>query len=381
LQDDPACARARWGLGRIEMLASRKVAARNQIARAFQLDPRDPDIVLTYAGFVEDHQSQVRLALNFLALTAGNDAYKSQREEVTARLQIAARTGSNDPLRLTSPYHPYRLKLAAYFPDGRKQSGLLVVARVNGAKPVRLILDTGADGIFIDRRYAQAAGVERMAADRISGAGTASEESAWLGLAGRITIGSLEMENSLVHVTEKSPFPNADGVIGLNIFEKFLLRLDPAARVLDLIPFDDEADGSPAAADTIQILRVRNLLLVNPLVDGRQDRYFLLDTGASFSGTTGNDITGSAGGKTGGLEVDVRGAAGRVDGVFAGRPMRVTMGARQFVDNKPVQLDLSELSHHEGVEISGIIGYPLLEKSVLTINYRAGLIGFGQPKP
>jgi hypothetical protein len=49
------------------------------------------------------------------------------------------------------------------------------------------------------------------------------------------------------------------------------------------------------------------------------------------------------------------------------------------VDEHPVKLDLTELSRYAGIEISGIIGYPLLAKSGLTINYRDGLVQFGEP--
>src|SRR5260370_6676515 len=41
LSADPGCARALWGLGRIEELHFRRGAARDYFAAAFRLDPRD----------------------------------------------------------------------------------------------------------------------------------------------------------------------------------------------------------------------------------------------------------------------------------------------------------------------------------------------------
>jgi hypothetical protein len=36
------------------------------------------------------------------------------------------------------------------------------------------------------------------------------------------------------------------------------------------------------------------------------------------------------------------------------------------------------MSRQEGVEISGIVGFSVVSKAVLTINYRDGLVGFGR---
>ena len=43
-------------------------------------------------------------------------------------------------------------------------------------------------------------------------------------------------------------------------------------------------------------------------------------------------------------------------------------------DVDPIAFDLREISRQEGVEISGLIGYPALSRGVLTIDYRDGLI-------
>jgi hypothetical protein len=41
---------------------------------------------------------------------------------------------------------------------------------------------------------------------------------------------------------------------------------------------------------------------------------------------------------------------------------------------EPIAIDLREMSRREGVEISGLIGYPAVSQAILTINYRDGLI-------
>jgi hypothetical protein len=48
----------------------------------------------------------------------------------------------------------------------------------------------------------------------------------------------------------------------------------------------------------------------------------------------------------------------------------------RLADFSPVSFDLSEMSRQEGVEISGIVGFSTVSKTVVTINYRDGLVGF-----
>ena len=45
-----------------------------------------------------------------------------------------------------------------------------------------------------------------------------------------------------------------------------------------------------------------------------------------------------------------------------------------------MSVDLTSMSQQAGVEIAGILGYPLLRQSILTINYRDGLVAFASNK-
>lgn len=374
VEADGNYARGYWGLGRIELLASRGTVAREHIASAFQLDPRDPDIMLAFADFVKDARSRIILLRNFLSIAGGANADRARVEDVAARLEIAERMGRLDNARLASPYQTYRIKLAGYYPNGQDQTGLLMEVRLNGSKPLRLILDSGADGIFVRAASARTLNLERVTNDRIAGVGSPRDDDAYVGLAHRVTSGDLELEDCLIHVSETGSFPNADGVIGTNLFEKFLVHVDPVSASLDLSPYEN--GSNPAAASRmVRAWRVGQLLLVNASTAGGRDRCFLLDTGSSFSAapaSSARDVWEAA-------EVDIRGADGRVRGARRAQPLRLTLDGKEVVDENPVQLDLTELSRHEGIEISGIIGYPALEKSGLTINYRDGLVLFGSP--
>src|SRR5258708_7024697 len=68
----PACARAIWGLGRIEELNFRRGAARDYFATAFRLNPRDPQIIRSYGSVIPNRDSQTILLKNYIAV--GSDA-------------------------------------------------------------------------------------------------------------------------------------------------------------------------------------------------------------------------------------------------------------------------------------------------------------------
>jgi len=71
LAEDNTCARAVWGLGRIEELNFRRVSARGYFADAFRLDPEDPKIIRSYASVVADQAAESNLLRNYIA--AGGD--------------------------------------------------------------------------------------------------------------------------------------------------------------------------------------------------------------------------------------------------------------------------------------------------------------------
>ena len=253
IECNSTCARAHWGLARIELLGSNRGGARDRIARAYQLDPSDPDIVLSYADFVTDPTARIALLRNFLTLATSRNWDRARLEDAAARLQITERLGRLDLGRLASGYQAYRFRLNSYFPDDHTMGGLLLKVRVNGSEPLNLILDSGADGIFVAADRVRRAGLERLTADQIGGAGPVPNRDAYIALARHINIGALALEDSLVHVIRTSPFPNADGAIGMNVFEKFLMRLDPVSKTLELAPFTDGSLAVSPAENTVPV--------------------------------------------------------------------------------------------------------------------------------
>ena len=111
---------------------------------------------------------------------------------------------------------------------------------------------------------------------------------------------------------------NADGAIGTNVFENFLLTVDPHSLTFDLRPFPAATDRSAGA---VRAYRADQLLLVNASLDNHPDRYFVVDTGSSFSALSAP----RRGDFPGGPRIDIRGAAGPVDNVRRTHPMLLVL--------------------------------------------------------
>lgn len=92
-------------------------------------------------------------------------------------------------------------------------------------------------------------------------------------------------------------------MIGANLFQQFVVRLDARRRVLDLLPYPDEAPptGSedppwagrdrtelPAMGSLVPVCQTSHLLLVNAKLDADASGYLILDTGAAFSSIARN---------------------------------------------------------------------------------------------
>ena len=209
---NPGNARAWWGLGRIEQAQFHGQRARDLFSKAFSLNPRDTDIILSYADFVTDPASKSILLDNVARLASLDQPERAGR--AIALLQIHQRLQGRLPSRLASPYTAYRLPLTGFRPTTAAQAGILVAARINDSKPLRLLLDTGARGITVNAGAARNLGLETIADSRLGGFGEAAAAESHVALARTVTFGDLAFEECLVEISGHSLTTGADGVLG-----------------------------------------------------------------------------------------------------------------------------------------------------------------------
>jgi tetratricopeptide (TPR) repeat protein len=376
---NPKCARAYWGLGRIELAQFRGKSARDFMARAFGLDPRDPEIIASYADFMEDATSRSTLLWNVVQLTQHSDLRRA--EESLGRLEIERRLNGNRPARLESPYKGYAIQLSLFQPVSFRPDGLTVPVRINHGRVLHLLLDTGANGIAVSARTAAQLGLEPVTASGIAGlGGSGGLGSATRMLAKSVSIGELSYENCLVDATRQTLTSGADGVIGMNLFEAFEIRLDARARLLQLTPFAEQP--STLAYDrhlpknsgkSALVYGFRHLLLMPAKVKDREG-LFLLDTGSAAT-TISRDFGTPA--LPGYNSRPFTGVNGEIADALRLSPVTLRIAGRNYSDREPVSVDLSELSQRQGVQISGILGFSALRYGPVTINYRDGLVDLG----
>jgi predicted aspartyl protease len=292
----------------------------------------------------------------------------ARAEQAAARLQIENRLGGRPAGELVSPYISYHLPLGGFHPSGAAQNGLIVTARINGGRRVRLLLDTGARGLLLHRSAARGLGLEPITSAGVSGFGDGSAADGDLMLARRIAFDNLEFRDCLLQVSPRDLTPGADGILGPSLFERFRLRIDPRSRTLELTPGEPEE-----LADAPHVLGLNHLFLVRTNIEGGREGWFLLDTGAAFT-TLGRAFTSP---QLSATPVDLTGMQG-LAGAFRAAPIALRVGPHALAEAEPVALDLSAISQREGVEISGILGYSTLSRWPVTLDFRTGLLRIGE---
>ena len=76
------------------------------------------------------------------------------------RVAVAGSTSATDAhFDLVSPYQPYELELSSFCPVPGRSVGVFLHVRINGVRPLRLVLDSGADSIVIGAKAAHSLGL------------------------------------------------------------------------------------------------------------------------------------------------------------------------------------------------------------------------------
>ena len=365
---NPEDARALWGLGRIELLHFRREAARDLFSKAYRLDPKDPTIIRSYLDFVADPAARSILLRNLIAVA--KDSQPESARWALARLALESRLKGRDTGVLSSRYADYRIPLSGFRPSGSDNRGLVATVRVNGGRPLRLVLDTGARGILIHSSAARDLGLESLVESEVGGFGDGAATESTLSMARTISLGDLEFRDCLVEVAGRRTADGVDGILGPSLFERFLVRIDPRSQVLQLTA--RTGDETPVGD---QALGLDRLLLVRTELAAGRAGWFLLDTGSAFTAVASNSSARAARGadqQLSGLQGTA--AASRIS------PVWLRVAGRSMADSQAVALDLNAVSTKEGIELSGILGYSALSRLPLTIDFRSGRVQIGDER-
>jgi predicted aspartyl protease len=213
----------------------------------------------------------------------------------------------------------------------------------------------------------------------------------------------------MVEVSEKKTALDSTGLIGADVFDKYLVTLDIPDSKMQLKPLPkrpDEATAAPKPAepeilesDSItnesvpqdryiapsmaefsQIYRFGHMLLIPTSVGTSTPRLFLIDTGATtnlISPEAAREVTKVSGDEN----TRVIGLSGNVKKVYRADKAQLRFSHYRQDNQDILAFDLSSISKHTGTEVSGALGFTLLEMMKITIDYRDGLVDFQYAGP
>ena len=388
IKNDGKNARAIYGVSRVFEASCLRKKAFEMLRVARAIDSRDPIIASAFDAI--DLRSRAAVARMEALLERLKGAGDGKSDEKWARvLQLwideAKALDGKPECEPASAEQRYRIRLGRLM-DGRRLTGASL--RINDAK-ADLRLDTGASGITLGNRFAERAGVQRLGDTVIAGIGNGAAIKAWVGYAPSIHIGSLELKNCIVEVADKGSADDSGGLVGSDIFRRFLIKINWTGQSLELDPLPGPAwDGhtlvdryeGPELTGYSQMLILHHYLLMPTLISETEKAdqtpaLFLLDTGSNTNMISTNlapEIT-----KVHGSEVQVRGVSGKVRQVYdADKVVLQFANFRQRIRDI-ISFDLTSSSRGAGTEISGIMGLPLMGifESV-TLDYRDGRVKF-----
>ena len=388
-------ARAYLGVARISEMASLHKQAKQMIARAYSLDPDDPDIQrerLTFLGLPE----RISALQQYLA-TETDDLPRERAalEELLAVYKDEATT-SEYQCRMIVKDNSMQVDLKPMTNSNMGIYGYGLTAKLNGT-PSKLQLDTGANGIYLNRKIAEKARVRRVVQTNIPGIGDQGASTGYIAYADSVTIGGFEFVGCYVEVSESRPIEDADGIIGSNVFDRFLVDLDlPNAKLklADLPPHPDDplsssvaVSASPSAPPVLDryvapemksftpVYQIGQLLIVKTRVEDAAPALFVLDTGSGLNQMSSGEAKAVT--SVARSNVQLRGMDGNVNNVLQAQgAVTLTFGNMRQKNSGMTVFDMRSLSDSCGTEISGILGVGALRHLEMKIDYRDGLVDF-----
>ena len=389
---DPNSAAAMSGLARIYSVVSLSRRARELVLAACNVEPNDTELMLNCANELDGAEHIAALEKVLPRLDPGTEDAQNLRAHLARDKTIADRKLR----RLASPSTSTRIRLTRVMDGPNRPRGVGIPVRLNDKITVNLLLDTGASGIAISPKAAERAGLEVLSAESTStkGIGDRAPQSSLAYLASEIRAGdprtgAVLFENYPVHAFTSAKSSDVDGLIGADVFQRFVVAIDFPNFELQLEPRpNDSASQISEPTDRVEavaagfhrVFRFGNHLVIPTTVNDKRSVLFLLDTGSTsnlIDTATAREFTGVSRDSN----TTVRGVQGKVEATS--RAAKVSLTFAGFHQDNPdlLAISLEKTSDSLGVGLGGIIGMPILGQLKMTIDYREGTVSFEYGKP
>lgn len=363
------------GLASVYSAISQAKTARTLRLQAYAHNPEDPDLMLARANTLTGEKHIAALEEVVSRLDPESEESRGLRAHIAADRAL----GGKRVRRLVSPYEPAQIKLLQIAHSARSLRGFGLRVRFNDSYTATLMLDTGASGISLSPKSAQKAGLELLSnqSSQAKGIGDQKPQESFRYLASEVRIGDVVFADHPVSVFRAAKDSDMEGLIGADVFQKFVVSLDFPGSQLSLEPYDAAAADEPGDPKVrpgfYRVYRSGDHLMIPTSVNGSPVKLFLID-----SGSNSNLIDAEAAGEFTGVHRDdftsFHGIQGKVDRVS--RADRITLVFGGFRQENPnlVAISLEKMSDSIGMGITGVLGMPVIAQLKLTIDYRAGAV-------
>jgi len=406
------------GLARVYRCESLYRKAYEELRRAHEIAPNDVEVERAWLSVLPQRQ---QLAAMQAYLAAPHPDDEEQTQWMTDSVEFLKQTADQPAhaCRLVSKLEHTETALYTVRSAGAARSGIGLTAKLND-QPFNLQLDTGAGGIVVSHKVGERAKLTRISASHFGGLGDKGPQTGYLAVANHIQIGELAFQDCIVFVSDKNSVGSEDGLIGADVFASYLVDIDLPGMRLVLSPLPTRPDDTPAPASLnsegegdlghaakaepadakpatnpassspgashlpkdryiapemsrwTQIYRIGHDILVPTTVNDSPPSLFLLDTGA-FDDVVAMRAGQQAAKVRSSFGMKITGMSGDVKKVYHAK-VTLRFGHLQQSNVDTITLDLSKISHQTGTEISGLLGFTMLQMLDLKIDYRDGLV-------
>ncbi len=373
--------------------------AQRDLDIAHKLSPDDPAIGREWTSShatpltTEQRIGQVKDQLQQEGLS------EPQRTALNASLGALESRQRGDCMVVT-PFAPTTLKMKPISKGRDAAYGAGLEVEINGHKSM-LKLDTGTSGLLISQAAAQSAGLVAEAEIKTGGIGDEGPADTYITHVDDIKIGETEFRNCMVRVLEQPNALDVDGLIGTDVFRRYLVTLDIPGQELRLaalpkipeetavgeIALHTTGEGVEATAqrrlrdryiapemkDWTNIYRVEHELIFPTRIGNGPTKLFIMDSGAS-RGLISEEVAREVIGLSNNNRTQVRGINGNVSTVYRTADVTIQFAGVRQLSQGMSAIDTSDVSRRAGVEIAGFVGFSMLRELVITIDYRDNLV-------
>jgi predicted aspartyl protease/Flp pilus assembly protein TadD len=413
---DPCNPQVRLLSARLLRLNSHYASAANEISTAHALDPSNPRIRSRWLDTLPLKERITELEA-YLASANGEDPETLKSLHFYLAYLKQQEIEPHKACRLVSNTDTAEIPFKYLFQDGTHIRAFGLDVKLND-HDTRLEIDTGASGLLVSRSVADHAGLKQFSRTEVGGVGTQGKKAAYTTFADDIKIGSLEFKDCAVEVIDKGNVVDSDGLIGMDVFSRFLVTLDYPMRKLLLAPLpprpnesgglkpaletggntneDESQDNTPSLPatgpkpaahgpynryiapemkDWTLVYRIGHDLLLPASLNNGPPKLFIVDTGA-FSTTVTPEVAREVTKVHREDNIIVHGVSGKVDKVYTADSITFRFANISQKVDSVVAFETPGLSKNLNMEIAGFIGITALGQMTVSIDYRDGLMKF-----